>query len=194
MIKETIEKWKDLKDPLIGKYFQVSNLGRIKSKGRWIERGGSSNRYVYFKPEKLVKSRRGVYPHLFVSLNFTHEGKKYNKTCYVHKAVAEVFLQRPSTKHVYVTHKNWNYEDNNVKNLRWITASENSKRNLELYPENVMKLRDRNNECGYYEKLKSPARKHTELIKSLRGKIGTEDLGEIFNCSSATISNIQRGK
>jgi hypothetical protein len=194
MIKDSVEKWKDIADPLYGQYFQVSNLGRIKSKGRMIERGGTSNRYSYFKPESLIKSRRGVQPHLFVSLNFTHEGKKYNKTYYVHKAAAEAFLPRPSRKHVYVTHKDWNYENNNVKNLRWITASENSKRNLELYPENVNKLRDRNVENGYYESLKAPARIHSKLIKKLRGKMGTVELGEIFNCSSATISNIQRGK
>ena len=48
MVSEVIEIWKDVNHPIFKKFYQVSNLGRIKTKGRYSTRGGEANKYTYW--------------------------------------------------------------------------------------------------------------------------------------------------
>lgn len=48
----------------------------------------------------------------------------YQETIYLHKAIAEKFLQKPTDKHKYVVHANGNRLDCRVENLSWSTRSE----------------------------------------------------------------------
>lgn len=54
-----------------------------------------------------------------------HKDKKYNKQ--IHRLVAEAFIPNDDSKKKYVNHINYNKLDNRVKNLEWVTASENTK-------------------------------------------------------------------
>jgi hypothetical protein len=190
------EKWLPVNDPFFENYYEVSNLGRIKSSSRIVERGGPNNRYKYTKPARIIKPRtNGIHPHLFVDMQVRIDGVVHQKTLYVHKAVAEAFLLRPSKKHIYVAHKNGNYNDNRVSNLEWITASMNSIRSMRKYPENRNKLRDYNYKSGYYQKLSSKARLYKdEIIKRYLKGEKMYTLAEDYGCSIATISNIINGK
>lgn len=47
-----------------------------------------------------------------------------NKTVYIHKLVATLFLKRPRLEHKYVIHLNYDREDNNIANLKWVTIKE----------------------------------------------------------------------
>jgi len=186
-----MEIWKDIVDPFWGKYYQVSSLGRIKSKPRWVSNGNGG----WMKGETILALKPGtVHPHLNVCLSIVIDGERHKKTVYAHKVAAEAFIPRPSKKHIFVTHKDWDYTNNRVSNLEWITANWNSKRSMIIHPENKNIIRETNEKNGYYQKIKSPAREHSDLIRNMRGKVGIEELGKLFNCSSATISNIQRGK
>jgi hypothetical protein len=194
--KDPVEKWKDVKDPFFGNYYQISNLGRLKSKARKIYRGGDKNRYVYNKPEFILKLRRSKeQPHLFTTMFKKDNGLVSVKSIYVHKAVAEAFIKRPSAKHIYVEHIDGDYKNNNVSNLKWLTASESSKKSMEKYPENKNKIKETNIKNGYYEKIKSPNWKKRKTILELykKGISGTY-LSRWFKCSSATIYNIIRNK
>lgn len=51
--------------------------------------------------------------------------KKYKKNYLIHRLVAEAFIPKPDGKD-YVNHIDGNKENNNVSNLEWCTASENS--------------------------------------------------------------------
>lgn len=45
-------------------------------------------------------------------------------TLYVHREVARLFLPKKNSKEKYVIHKNHKKDDNNIKNLKWVTQQE----------------------------------------------------------------------
>ncbi|MFN2422835.1 MAG: NUMOD4 domain-containing protein [Cryomorphaceae bacterium] len=84
--------------------YAVSNFGRIVSFREKQEDG------------KLLKGGLlGGYP-TFVCRPFGT-----SKTLYIHKIVAEQFLQRPSEVHKYVIHLDYNKKNNHTDNLKWAT-------------------------------------------------------------------------
>jgi hypothetical protein len=188
------EIWKDVNDPIFKDYYEISNLGRIKTKSRLITRGGTNNLYSYWKHPRIITTRRSKEnPHLFVSL-YANEVIK-NKTKYVHKLVAEAFIEKPSEDHIYVTHKDGNYDNNIVSNLKWITASENSKNNIEKYPDNKLTLKKHNVKVGYYKSLRSPVWKKKnvkKIVKMRNWGVSVNELSRIFECSIATIYSVLR--
>lgn len=95
------EVWKDIAG-YEGKY-QVSNLGRVRSllSGRSVVLSQNAGRNGY------------MYVHV------------YGKTYLVHRLVALAFLPNLHNKRC-VDHINCNRSDNCVKNLRWVTHSENN--------------------------------------------------------------------
>jgi len=183
------EIWKDVNHPIFWKYYQISNLGRLKTKGRYVTRGGPENEYTFWLDERIVSTRRSkVNPHLFCSLYATKVLLK-NKTAYIHKLVADAFLKKPSKDHVYVTHIDGDYDNNMVTNLRWITASENSKANIEKYPENKYKLKEYNEKIGYYKKLRHPIweeKNIKKIEKMISWGVSYKEIQRIYGCSEAT--------
>jgi Mor family transcriptional regulator len=175
-------------------YYEISNLGRLKTKSRLITRGGENNRYSYWKAPRIVSVRRSKEnPHLFASL-YANEVEK-NKTKYIHKLVAEAFLPRPSKDHVYVSHKDENYDNNMLSNLYWKTASESSKASIVKYPENGLKLKEHNIKVGFYKALKLDIWKKKNVKKILKMRnwgVSVNELSRIFECSTASIYNVIR--
>lgn len=104
------EEWRDV----IGfeNNYQVSNLGRIRSKER---RSPSGQRL----PSKL-KSLSGT---IYKTVNLWKDNVSYNKL--VHRAVAEAFIPNPSNL-PEVNHKDKDTTNNCVDNLEWVTASFNN--------------------------------------------------------------------
>ena len=187
------EIWKDVNHPIFKKFYEVSNLGRLKTKGRISTRGGDNNRYTYWVSPRIVSVRRSKEnPHLFCSL-YAHSVLLKNKTAYVHKMVAEAFIKRPTKAHVYVSHIDGNYDNNMVSNLKWITASENSKSNIEKYPENRLKLKKANEENGYYKKLRHRIWKKANLKKVEKMEncgVSQKEIARIYECSVSTVYNV----
>lgn len=94
------EVWKDAEE-----FYQVSNLGRIKS----IKRG----------KEKIMKGYINNYGYVTVTLN--------GKTKKVHQLVAIAFLNHiPCGSKLVVNHKNFIRHDNRLTNLEIITQRENA--------------------------------------------------------------------
>lgn len=89
--------------------YYVSNYGRIKSFDKQKKR------------EKLLKgstSRNG-----FKMLNVRFDdGSRGGK--YVHKVVAEIFLQPQDESQTIVIHLDYNKENNRVENLKWVSKEE----------------------------------------------------------------------
>lgn len=119
------EVWKDIYyyNPTTDEYYdyrglyQVSNLGRVKSLERFIQR--KNGRVIHIKERILVpyKSRKG---YLFVNLK--NKGK--NKIVPVHRIVGHMFIDNP---HNYkeINHKSEVKTENSVENLEWCDTKYN---------------------------------------------------------------------
>lgn len=102
------EKWKDIVfDDKIAEYekYKISNYGRILNcKG----------------PEEVLVKESFI--NGYQTLPLKQEINKKSTSRYVHKLVAEHFLERGDG--VYVIHLNYDKKDNKVENLKWATKKE----------------------------------------------------------------------
>ena len=110
------EIWKDIKD--FEELYQVSNLGRVRSKERVILT--QKNKEIYQKwGSKILKpfdNGRG-----YLTVHLKKQSKRYVK--YVHRLVAEAFLG--STINMDINHKDFNRTNNSIDNLEIVTRKEN---------------------------------------------------------------------
>lgn len=93
-------------------YYDVSNLGRVRSRDRQI-----GKRLV---KGKLLKP--GYYPNKYLFVCLRKEGVV--KNAMVHRLVAAAFLEKTDNCNV-VNHKDGDKQNNCVENLEWCTPSEN---------------------------------------------------------------------
>lgn len=110
------EYWKDV----IGyeKYYQVSNLGNVRSLDRKIT-WKNSFRNLSGKMQRLIKHKSG---YIRVSLNKNGKTKYHN----VHRLVAMAFIDNIEKKQE-VNHIDGKKDNNHYENLEWCTRSENVK-------------------------------------------------------------------
>lgn len=123
-------------------YYQVSNLGRIRTVKRFhykaIIRKTSLDRYGY---ETVCLSAKNI-----------------QKNVLIHTLVAKTFILNPENKRE-VNHKNGVRNDNRLSNLEWVTAKENNHHSLRtglkkcrFSAEDVKKMRDRSNKVSELSK------------------------------------------
>ena len=109
-----MEIWKEIKDY---PNYMVSNLGRVKSLGRWVYKEYRGKRWQI---EKILKPSVDKDGYLFVCL--WKNGKlKYFR---IHRLVAQAFIQNPNNL-PQVNHKNEMKVDNRVENLEYCDAKYN---------------------------------------------------------------------
>ena len=122
------EIWKDIKD--FESYYQISNLGRIRSVTRKAKVKILNNDYRTIKGQLLspAKTKDG---YLKVSLSKEHK-RYYFK---VHRLVAQTFIPNPNN-YPCVNHKDENKSNTGVDNLEWCTIKYNcnyGSRNSKIY-------------------------------------------------------------
>lgn len=111
------EIWKDV----VGYegLYQVSNLGRVKSIGRFVRTGKDNKR---FHNGKIMKQRRNKLGYMFVGLM---DGIGGRKNARVHRLVALAFI--PNHQNLpQINHKDVNPSNNHVSNLEWCDQSYNN--------------------------------------------------------------------
>ncbi len=104
------EKWKDcgIVFSSLQKRYLVSNYGRIG---------------VVKKGQQEVNLQKPYNVNGYHVLNVRQD--KYGTTMfYIHKLVANCYLEKGLSGQIYVIHKNYNKTNNYVENLAWATASE----------------------------------------------------------------------
>ena len=96
---------KEIYKPIKGfeEYYQISNFGNVIGH--------------YGRPIKLHHNGKGYY-NLHLRVN------KIRTIKYVHRLVAEHFLDNPENK-PQINHIDGNKKNNHVSNLEWVTAKEN---------------------------------------------------------------------
>ena len=101
MLEET---WKDIEG--FNGFYQVSNLGRVKSLGGWCGTAKKKERI-----RTLSHTKDG-----YLKVRLMYKGKDI--TCRVHRLVAEAFIPNPKNLET-VNHIDGNKENNVVNNLEW---------------------------------------------------------------------------
>ena len=134
-----VEIWKDIEN--FSKY-QVSNLGKIKSKGRYTK-VGIKNQDKCYRKEYIVDGFINKKGYKQVTL-YDDNGKP--KTMRVHKLVALAFIENEDNL-PQINHKDGNKQNNCVDNLEWISnynniqhAIKNGLINQKLRKENMRKI------------------------------------------------------
>lgn len=100
-----MEQWKTLERM---PRYEISNFGKVRSKSA----AGK---------ERILKVSINNYGYALVCL---WDGSKRH-TSYVHRLVAEVFNPTENISHAVVNHKDKNRLNNHIKNLEWVTYTEN---------------------------------------------------------------------
>lgn len=110
---EEKELWKTIKNY---PNYEISNLGKIKSKSRLVKRKNNRN---YIIQEKILKQylTKGYY-----RVSLFANGKIVHKL--VHRLMAEVFIPNPNNL-PEINHKNEIKTDNRVENLEWCSSKYN---------------------------------------------------------------------
>ena len=121
------EKWKEI-DPR-GKYY-ISSCGRVKS-----YQGLNA---IILKPSQNKKG----YLRVYIS---TEPNRK--KAFFIHRLVAFGFIPNDDINKDTVDHIDFDIQNNNIDNLRWLTRADNSKRRREREQKNAEspKLENNNN-------------------------------------------------
>lgn len=99
------EIWKDIEG--YEGYYQISNLGRVKS-------------FHKSKVGVILKQSTGTFGYIFIELNLRGCAKKF----LIHRLVAFSFLHNTQNKKE-VNHIDGDKSNNHVSNLEWVTSSEN---------------------------------------------------------------------
>ena len=160
------EVWEDI--PKYEGYYQISNMGRIKSVSRTIvDKNGIARTY---KDRILCPRWQNGYRMAVLSK------ENIAVPIFIHRIVAKVFLGEPEKSGLVVNHKNSIRSDNRVENLEWCTQGENIRhaRAADRYPKNPRsKAIVCSNGCTY-ESITSAAKllgiRRSNLQLVLRGK------------------------
>jgi hypothetical protein len=87
--------------------YEVSNFGRLRS----------------FQSNEKGQIIKGSVIQGYKSLNIRlPKGKSFNR--YVHKLIAETFVEKPSIDHKFVIHLDFDKQSNHYENLKWATKDE----------------------------------------------------------------------
>lgn len=116
-----VEQWKDIPD--YEGYYQISNLGRVKSLERPLVINGKKCTYKALI-KKLYISKRGYWV-----VGFCKNGKESQKK--IHRLIAESFTQNPQKK-PHINHIDGNKLNNDISNLEWVNNRENSCHRVKL--------------------------------------------------------------
>ena len=167
------EKWKDI----IGYegFYQVSNLGNVKSLFRIIQTGNNKRSVK----EKILKSNINRYGYVMVTIS--KFGKLYTHS--VHRLVALAFISNPLNK-PQINHINGIKTDNYLDNLEWNTVSENNQHSFD----NGLKIAVKGTQ-HYNSRFDKKS-----IIDIRNSNLSENKLASIYCVNRATIGKIKRNE
>ena len=172
-IKRNLEIWKSIEG---FPDYKISNMGRVKSLERWIDRKNNSSMKL---SEKLLKPnilKRGYH-----AVSLSNQG--IQPKLYIHSLVIEHFGKpKPSPKHE-CNHKDGDKSNNWDTNLEWMTGKQNIQHAIKTglinqRGENSSRAKLTEKELGVIRK----------LYKT--GRITTAGIGAVFGITQSNVSTI----
>lgn len=170
----TIEKWEDIEG--YEGFYQVSNLGRVKSLERITTYLWHGNIVERKEKEKILKTRRNRWGYEVVNLS----KEKKQKTYQVHVLVANAFLEKTEVKK-QVNHINGDKLNNNLSNLEFVSPKENMAHAKEM---GLL------GGGGAEPILSKETAKYIRGLYTENEHITQRDLSKVFNVSVGTIWDI----
>ncbi|MBX2921764.1 MAG: HNH endonuclease [Chitinophagaceae bacterium] len=164
--------WKQLR-----KKYAVSSLGRVASFSSNIHEDG------HLLSGSLTTGYRSLNLH-----RPDHKG-----TLYIHREIARLFCKKPSPKHQFVIHINYNKTDNKASNLQWATLSEVGRHQQKSPAKVAYKKIQANRSSG----LKLNAGQVSAIKKTIadpKRKLTYRQLAEKYNVSEMTLYRIRSGE
>ena len=149
--------------------YEISSLGRVKS-------------YAVNKVDGRIMKGSNVNGYLSVMVRFD---KKVSQTFYIHRLVAQAFVKRPNANHKFVTHLDYDKQNNSRFNLAWMTEEELKRHNNA----NPAILRSR---CTGYKLTESDVRIIKRLLKSNKTRLSM--IAKRFNITHTQLNRIRSGE
>lgn len=128
------EIWKDLNLEGYSEFYQVSNLGQIKSKDREVEikrKNGKISKKL--NKGRIMKQRENNRGYRMCGI---YDKNSKCKTVLIHRLIGFTFLTNDDPDKDQINHKNGKKNDNRVENLEWVNQNENMKHS---FRENIRK-------------------------------------------------------
>ena len=116
-----VEQWKDI--PNYEGYYQISNLGRVKSLERILIKNGK--KCVY----KALIKKTNIGKRGYWIVGFCKNKKESQKK--IHRLIAESFIPNFENK-PHINHIDANKLNNDISNLEWVNNRENSCHKVKL--------------------------------------------------------------
>lgn len=164
--------WKQLR-----KKYAVSSHGRVASYTTDIHEDG------HLLSGSLTTGYR--------SLNLHRPDNK--GTLYIHREIARLFCKKPSPKHRFVIHVNYNKTDNKATNLKWATQTEVGRHQQKSPAKVAYKKIQANRSSG----LKLNSNQVSAIKKTIadpKRKLTYRQLAEKYNVSEMTLYRIKSGE
>lgn len=176
------EIWRDI--PGYEGYYQVSNMGRVRSLDRWVQNKDPRGSYLRKFPGKILKPFPDENGYQYVSL--AKEGKT-RRGC-VHILVLRTFIgERPLNYDC--NHRNGKKGDNRLENLEYCTKSENL-----LHSYNLLDRAHGGVAGSKHHKAKLTDNDIMNIRKLYSsGEYTQKQLGKLFGVTQTNISNIVIG-
>lgn len=172
---------KELWVPVVGfeKYYEVSNLGRVRSKDR-LAKNSRGNSYRLWKGRVLSLNLKNNKK--YINCKMSVNGKTYTKQ--LHWIVLASFKTKPSAEKWEVNHIDGNKRNNKLKNLEWVTSKQNQIHAIENQLYKPAK-RSKNGKSKLNEKIVFLIKK--DLLKNMKNI----DISNKYNISLKMVSDIK---
>ncbi len=139
------EIWKDVKN--YEGLYELSNFGKVRTVERIVLRKSKLGKLTNFKINSKIKianlSKGG-----YLTIAIVKENKTI--TTYLHRIIAEVFVEKEKPNYNVVNHINGIKTDNRIENLEWTSSSQNNIHALD----NFLRETRKNISIEFIEKVK----------------------------------------
>lgn len=154
--------------------YMVSNLGRVKSIGRFVKHPNNSKRW---NPTRILKQALNTYGYLMVSIT----NDKRMASIPTHILVGRAFIENPNN-FPQIAHIDHNRQNPSVSNLMWVTGKENMQQSV----------RDGRVSRGEGRPASILKEHHVKIIYETR--MSYRKLAKIFGVCYSTIQELKSGK